>query len=537
MTAAQFAEPKARTCSNCATGSTDVCHSNNDITKGLTSGYFILLADIFKRKPVGKCSHGGSFDATKNNDAIGGINKDTLESIHGYLHQSAAQTAYLATCKILRQFRTEVQDPAFGKFLNILNRQQTSSRSFSSTASVNLNLDPALVYTNILNNVRQANSFSLIQQIVSLAAIDSYYKAHVLSIAIHKHITINIFRNSMFHRDYSDFGQDLATSTGGLYLYYNDKRQTDINTNTNKQTELIDLLYSKHISSHISITIDNTCSSLLLEFITKDRIRSLIIQLKNSDQSISPSSIITNTPYYRSYLFSNISSGNWKLIFLSSVKFIFDLRVSCSSEFRCFSSLYVNNENSVHPGVVELEGNLIKNQNAFLITTCDDNNVPITDMLVTMVDQMNENILGNSFQSIHDSENDRWITNLTDIPSKSFHLKFLINNQQIQRLSRRLYQSSLIDVEINQINTTLKNKIIVKYRLYNYHKKSIKMKFIAKNIGTYIQKKTYWLEANTIRDDQIEFDPNTKTSYMTGNMLALTVTASGTEWNYDVISL
>ena len=103
---------------------TAVCYSNNDITKGLTSGYFLLLLDIFNKKPVGKCSHGGSSDATKDNDAIGGINKDTLASIHGYLHEPAAQTAYLATCKILRQFRTEVHDTAFGKFLNILNRQK-----------------------------------------------------------------------------------------------------------------------------------------------------------------------------------------------------------------------------------------------------------------------------------------------------------------------------------------------------------------------------------------------------------------------------
>jgi hypothetical protein len=153
------------------------------------------------------------------------------------------------------------------------------------------------------------------------------------------------------------------------------------------------------------------------------------------------------------------------------------------------------------------------------------------------VDEINGNILGNSFQSIYDFKNDRWITNLTNIPSKSFRLKFLINNQQIQRLSRLLYQSSLIDVEIIQVNTTLKTKTRVKYRLYNYHQKSIKMNFIAKNIGIYMETKEYSLKAREIRDDQIEFDQNTKTIDMTGNILALTVTASETDWNYDVISL
>jgi len=69
-------------------------------------------------------------------------------------------------------------------------------------------------------------------------------------------------------------------------------------------------------------------------------------------------------------------------------------------------------------------------------------------MLVTTVDEINENILSNSFQSIYDSENDRWFTNLTNIPSKSFRLNFLINNQQMQRLSRLLYRFNLVDVKI-----------------------------------------------------------------------------------------
>jgi hypothetical protein len=52
-----------------------------------------------------------------------------------------------------------------------------------------------------------------------------------------------------------------------------------------------------------------------------------------------------------------------------------------------------------------------------------------------------------------------------------------------------------------------------------------------------METKEYSLKASEIRDDQIEFDQNTKTIDMTGNMLALTVTASETDWNYDVISL
>ena len=148
-----------------------------------------------------------------------------------------------------------------------------------------------------------------------------------------------------------------------------------------------------------------------------------------------------------------------------------------------------------------------------------------------------ENPLGNSYQSIRDVKNDRWITNLTNIPSKSFRLKFLINNQAIQRLSSASYQPSLIDVEITEINSTSITNTIVKYRIYNYHKTATIINLIAKNIGTYLQTKIYLLKAGETRDDQIIFNQNTKASDITGNTLALTVSASGNDWNYDVISI
>lgn len=522
MTAGQFAGPTVRTCTNCAPSSTTVCRSNNAVTKGLTSGYFSLFFDILVRKPVGKCSHGGSADATKNNDAIGGINKDTLSSIHGYLHEPAAQTAYLATCKILRQFRAKVADVAFGRFLNILPRQVFSSRSIALSS-------PTFVYTRILNNLRKADSFTRLQQVVSSPATDSYYKAHILSIAAGKNVAIDLLRQKNV-----DFDQALAKSTGGLNLLsYN---ASQVNINTNKQMELINILFSKRTSDNIAITIDRTCSSVSLELIANNPMPSLIVQLKNGKQIVSPSVVMANTIYYKSYSFVNISSGTWTLIFSSSSKLTFDLRVSCISEFRCFSHLYVNNDNSMHPGVVELEGNPIQGRSAFLITTCDDHTTPMKNMFIVMIDDTKGKTLGNPLQSIHDLENDRWITNLTSIPSKSFHFKYLINNQSIQRLSRKSYQPSLVDVEITQIDTKVSNDTRVRYRLLNYHQQSVTVKFIAKNIGTYMENRMYRLKAGETRDDQIQFDQETKAHDMTGNMLALTVSQSERDWNYDVIS-
>ncbi|CAF4295830.1 unnamed protein product, partial [Adineta steineri] len=282
----------------------------------------------------------------------------------------------------------------------------------------------------------------------------------------------------------------------------------NININQNKQTELINLLYSKDSSSdNILINVDNTCSDLILEFLTNDTISSVTIQLQKWSLVLSPSNILTNTTYYRSYIFSNILPGQWRLIISSlPIKFIFDLRASCYSKFHCFSRVYVNNDNVIHPGLIEFEA---------------------------MVDEINGNILGNSFQSIYNSENDRWITNLTNIPSNPFRFKFSFNNQQIQRLSYLLYQPSLIDVEITQVNTTSKQNILVNYRLHNYNKKSVTINFIAKNIGTYMTTKDYKLKANATQDDYINLKPEANQK----DMIVLTITASTGDWNYDVYSL
>jgi len=52
-----------------------------------------------------------------------------------------------------------------------------------------------------------------------------------------------------------------------------------------------------------------------------------------------------------------------------------------------------------------------------------------------------------------------------------------------------------------------------------------------------MEMKDYLLQANEIRDDQIEFDQNSKADDMTANMLALTVKTHANDWNYDVISI
>jgi len=77
------------------------------------------LSTFQGKKPKGKCSHGGLFDGTANDEPKGGINKDKLDSAHGNLHYRAATMAYQATVKIFSQLRNEIGDDAFGLFLTL----------------------------------------------------------------------------------------------------------------------------------------------------------------------------------------------------------------------------------------------------------------------------------------------------------------------------------------------------------------------------------------------------------------------------------
>ncbi|XP_019616173.1 PREDICTED: von Willebrand factor A domain-containing protein 7-like isoform X2 [Branchiostoma belcheri] len=105
------APPLMNTCSStdCPPGGPSggprtTCENNLIVPEGvLTSGY---RSDQDVDKPsvdhawLGKCSHGGSHDATRSLTATGGINKESLdraESPHHFLHETAARAAINAT--------------------------------------------------------------------------------------------------------------------------------------------------------------------------------------------------------------------------------------------------------------------------------------------------------------------------------------------------------------------------------------------------------------------------------------------------------
>uniref|UniRef100_A0AAX7TYP7 von Willebrand factor A domain containing 11 n=1 Tax=Astatotilapia calliptera TaxID=8154 RepID=A0AAX7TYP7_ASTCA len=82
----------------------------------LTSGYFNLISSS---KPTGKCSHGGSADRTSRRDPVGGINKDTLDSSHGFRHNEAANLAIRATMELLEDIRLVAGDTNFMRLMGL----------------------------------------------------------------------------------------------------------------------------------------------------------------------------------------------------------------------------------------------------------------------------------------------------------------------------------------------------------------------------------------------------------------------------------
>ena len=136
----EYASVNTKTCVSCEG---DDCQTKPNLdeniqkNKILTSGYFIPIGlNIFQGgKPAGKCSHGGSFDSTSNDEPTGGINKDKLSASHGNLHHRAANMAYQATVKVLNQLRTQIGDDEFGLFLALKNNLNSLVISLDTTYS------------------------------------------------------------------------------------------------------------------------------------------------------------------------------------------------------------------------------------------------------------------------------------------------------------------------------------------------------------------------------------------------------------------
>ncbi|XP_073699344.1 von Willebrand factor A domain-containing protein 7-like [Garra rufa] len=135
-----IADPSTPTCKSC-TGQNCVDNILPEILlqKKLTSGYFSVFSS---KKPAGKCSHGGFLDRTSYKEPIGGINKDDINSDHGFLHLRAAEMAIDATMEVLQDIRLATGDRAF---LQLVGLSQTSVLAFviDTTGSMSDDIEEA----------------------------------------------------------------------------------------------------------------------------------------------------------------------------------------------------------------------------------------------------------------------------------------------------------------------------------------------------------------------------------------------------------
>ncbi|KAK7925740.1 hypothetical protein WMY93_008050 [Mugilogobius chulae] len=105
------------TCRNCTDNCTDNILEDINKEKLLTSGYFSPWPQ--NNKPTGKCSHGDNKDNTRHSEATGGINKDGVNSSHGYLHKKAAEVSRAATVELLEDVQDAVGHKSFLRMMGV----------------------------------------------------------------------------------------------------------------------------------------------------------------------------------------------------------------------------------------------------------------------------------------------------------------------------------------------------------------------------------------------------------------------------------
>ncbi|XP_075343581.1 von Willebrand factor A domain-containing protein 7-like [Odontesthes bonariensis] len=140
----KIADKTRATCRNC---DDDICTNNilEDILQEriLTSGYFSLRSTV---KLPGKCSHGDFFDATRKTEPRGGINKDKISNVHGYLHNEAARLAVAATSELLEDIRGAAGDRQFLQMMGI-NKGSSKALCFVVDTTGSMGDDIAAVRT------------------------------------------------------------------------------------------------------------------------------------------------------------------------------------------------------------------------------------------------------------------------------------------------------------------------------------------------------------------------------------------------------
>ncbi|CAF3631833.1 unnamed protein product [Didymodactylos carnosus] len=455
-----------------------------------------------------------------------------------------------ATYKILKQLWNDTNDQAFGNFLGISKSIFASKALLTSDAyAFILKIQDSHVYTAILEKLENTTTkFSTIDVIVSYPAVDKYYKTHCLSIATEKHVRINIYRNStvLNSTDDEDYGYDLCRLTGGTYIRYFNATLMPLNILSQlSNTQTIDHVSLQIKSKKLAVNIDQSCPKLFIEFSTNNiTVEAFPIQLQTRDNTLIPM-ILVNTSFFKVYTLVNIPSfGRWNIIFpnTGNNNIRFDVRLSCASELICWSQLFTDNRNNVHPGGVELHGNAIQGHKANIVTQCFNNDDRINTLKVMLVNETGHplHVVAKTTQ-----QNDaKWLTKLTIPSAQSFRIKITANNKKIQRISDKLYETSQIDVSFNLTNVQpflyYYEHTSISFTLKNYAKQPITLTLLAKDTNNYFEQKQYTIAAGQTKDDKIWLYPlpmnnsSTDVPDIQKDLVALTVTSTA-GGNYDVL--
>lgn len=140
------------TCADCASPFSCVECANNIITPRLTTAWFQAKPGR-NIKPFGRCSHGGWFDFSSDNPAVGGINKDTgsCDTPHGHLHFLATGIAKQHTKEFLKFVKKNVTAKQFRALLGV---GDTLAFAIDTTGSMSAEIAGVRQGANLIVNSR-----------------------------------------------------------------------------------------------------------------------------------------------------------------------------------------------------------------------------------------------------------------------------------------------------------------------------------------------------------------------------------------------
>ena len=512
-----LAEPDQATCSDCNLGPGQFTCKDNilpEILEGriLTSGYY-GGQDIVKPEGVGKCSHGGQFDTSRNDYANGGINKDVQLAWfapHQYLQQQAVDTATDATYHFLLDIMDITGTDYFGQFLGL-------TEPITKIFIFDANLATCSLISSIVEQVIIPNEFKgveVVNYVIDGVGIIQKYstqellancKAEILSVepvdifqamkTVMQEVktsqtTINLVMKSTSPGSFNQLRpflkkmditvnlfyendrpskdvHDLVRKTGGTVVpvsIFQDSRQK-ATARESSDDEVLVLLYEDKMTSALERTVYFNVDPTIDELIIR-------IEAPNGGLTdcnfISPPGKINITekverlPNFISYRIAEPAIGQWTLeVLYNAVGEYFTAAVSGHSDLKTEVQVgKVSADNSNHfAGFISFEGEPIAGFNGSVeidIGNSYDGNDEIENLKVQLVSNDYKSIFIE--QSCEGNISSGFIAENVIIPSENFRIRLIGNwkkaNSPLERWESRLYDPVPFFIKADDKNNT-----------------------------------------------------------------------------------